>query len=230
MLRQRIVQSSQTVIIPGVGVDTAAFTPHPEMSGLPVIVLACRMLWDKGVGEFVHAARLLKQQNVGARFVLVGRTDFGNPTHIPESQLRTWQNEDVVEWWGHRDDMPEVLAGAHVVVLPSYYEGFPKILLEACSCAKPVIATAIPGCVQIVRDGENGFLIPPKDPEALAKVIRVLLENPLLRTRLGTRGREIVEREFTATRMAKRTLAVYHELLANCDPLVGTLGIDSFDG
>lgn len=215
LIRLKIVRSNQTIIVPGVGVDVSRFTPHPEMPGLPIVVLACRMLWDKGVGEFVQAARLLKHESVGARFVLVGRTDAGNPTHIPESQLRRWEKEDVVEWWGHRDDMPQILAGAHVVALPSYYEGCPKILLEACACAKPVVATAIPGCAQIVRDGENGFLIPPKDPEALAKIIRVLLENPVLRERLGASGRQIVEREFTAGRMAKQTLAVYHELLKN---------------
>jgi glycosyltransferase involved in cell wall biosynthesis len=216
LIKRNIVQQSQTVIIPGTGVDTKVFTPQPEDTGVPVVILGSRMLWDKGVGEFVQAAQLLKQEKIAVRCVLVGRTDVRSPTHIPEAQLLEWQKQGLVEWWGHQDDMPQVLSAAHVVVLPSYYEGFPKVLLEACACGKPVVATAIPGCKEIVRGGENGFLIPAKDPGALAKAIRVLLENPALRARMGKRGREIAEREFSADRMARQTLAVYQELLENC--------------
>ncbi len=220
LVRQKIVRRDQTVIIRGAGVDISAFSPQHEDPGTPIVLLACRMLWDKGVGDFVQAARLLKQEKMNARCILVGRLDPGSPTRISEAQLRAWQHEGAIEWWGHRDDMPQILGRAQVVVLPTFYgEGLPKILLEACACAKPVVTTSIPGCTDIVRDGENGFLIPPKDPEALAKAIRLLLDNPVLRMRMGMRGRELVLREFSAELIAEETLAVYEELLKNsCSP------------
>lgn len=215
-IREKVVRRGQTTIIRGAGVDITEFIPQPETAGMPIIILACRMIWDKGVKEFLHAAKILQQQNVQARFVLVGRTDPDNPYGISEAQLLSWQQEGVVEWWGHRDDMPNVLATAHIVVLPTFYgEGIPKILLEAGACGRPVVTTVTPGCTDIVRDGENGFLIPQKDPAALAKAMKVLLENPSLRTRMGTRGRQIVVQEFSAQRMAGQTLAVYRELLQN---------------
>jgi glycosyltransferase involved in cell wall biosynthesis len=214
LITEKVVKQNQAVIIRGVGVDLSIFRPRTENTGTPIIVLACRMLWDKGVGDFVQAARILKQQKMGARCVLVGRQDPGSPTGVPENQLLAWQNEGVVEWWGNCDDMPNVLAAAHVVVLPTFYgEGIPKILLEASACARPVVTTSIPGCKEVVRDGENGFLIPQKDPQALANALTVLLKNPDLRRRMGSRGREIVAREFSAGEMARQTLAVYEELL-----------------
>ena len=214
LIREKVVKGDQTVIIRGVGVDITTFRPRAESIGVPIIALASRMLWDKGVGDFVQAARLLKQQKITARCVLVGRQDPGSPTSISKDQLLSWRQEGVVEWWGHCDDMPNVLASAQVVVLPTFYgEGVPKILLEASACGRPVVTTAIPGCTEIVRDGENGFLIPQKDPEALAKAITVLVKNPVLRMRMGIRGREIVLREFSAGQIARQTLAVYQELL-----------------
>ena len=214
LVSAKVVRREDTVMISGTGVDITKFMTMPEQDGMPIVVLACRMLWAKGVGDFVRAARLLKEQSVPARFVLVGISDPDNPSSISESQLLAWQQERVVEWWGYREDMPNVLSTAHVVVLPTFYgEGLPKILLEACACGRPVVATAIPGCTEIVRDGENGFLIPPKDPGALAKAIRVLLEDPVLRRRMGKRGREIVVREFSAELVARQTLAVYRDLL-----------------
>ena len=215
LIRERIITRDQAVIIRGVGVDLSAFSPVAEVNGIPVIIQACRMLRDKGVHEFVQAARLLKKQGIPGRCVLVGRIVPDNPSRISENQVRAWEREGVIEWWGHRDDMATVLASAHVVVLPSYREGLPKILLEACASGRAVIATAVPGCREIVRDGENGFLVPAKDPDALAKAMMVLLENPVLRMRMGSRGREIIEREFSAGQISRETLAVYGELLAN---------------
>jgi len=214
LIREKVVRQDQTVVIRGVGVDLVTYAPQSERRGTPLILLACRMLWDKGVGDFVRAASILKQQTTAARFVLVGRTDPASPHAISEAQLRSWEQQGMIEWWGHRDDMPQILAAASMVVLPTFYgEGLPKILLEACACARPVITTPLPGCSEIIRDGENGFLIPEKNPETLAKAIKVLLANPGLRARMGARGREIVVREFSAQRMARQTLAVYQELL-----------------
>lgn len=199
-------------LIRGAGIDTTAFYPVPEPSGSVCIVLAARMLWDKGVGEFVEAARLLTQAGVCARFVLAGDPDPGNPASVPVAALRAWHGHNGVEWWGRRDNMPAVFHTAHIACLPSYREGLPKVLLEAAACGLPIVTTDAPGCREIVRDGDNGFLVPVRDAEALALALRRLLENAVLRTEMGRRGREIVLEEFSLERVIAETLAVYREL------------------
>jgi glycosyltransferase involved in cell wall biosynthesis len=128
-------------------------------------------------------------------------------------QLHQWQEEGVVEWWGHRNDMPTVLGGAALVVLPSYREGLPVSLLEAAACGKAIIATDVPGCREVVRHRVNGLLVPPRNAIALADAVAMLLENEELRYELGRRGREIVVKEFSAAAVTGQTLALYHELL-----------------
>ncbi len=202
-------------LIRGAGVDTTAFYPMPEPSGSVCIVLAARMLWDKGMGEFVEAARLLTQAGVSARFVLVGDPDPGNPAAVPEATLRAWHGHNGVEWWGLRDNMPAVFHTAHIVCLPSYYrEGLPKVLLEAAACGLPIVTTDAPGCREIVRDGDNGFLVPVRDAQALAQAIARLVRDPALRARMGAAGRDLVVKEFSVEQIAGETLGLYRELLA----------------
>jgi glycosyltransferase involved in cell wall biosynthesis len=213
LVQAGIVHPSQVVVIRGAGVDTTTFSPTPEPAGTPVIMLASRMLWDKGVGEFVEAIRLLKARGLDFKGVLVGMLDEDNPACIPHERLRSWQADGVIEWRGHKDDMPRVLASAHIVVLPSYREGFPKVLLEAAACARPIVATDVPGCREIVQHGVNGLLVPPRDAKALAEAIATLVQDRAMRLRMGTCGREIVKREFSAEQVARETLEVYRELL-----------------
>ncbi|WP_333843179.1 glycosyltransferase family 4 protein, partial [Pelomicrobium sp.] len=198
-------------LISGAGVDGELFSPRPEPDGAPVVMLASRLLWDKGVGEFVEAARRLAGRG---RFVLVGAPDPDNPASVSEADLRGWVSEGVVEWWGAREDMPAVLNQAHIVCLPSYREGLPKVLLEAMACGRPVIATDAPGCRDCVRDGDNGLLVPIRDAGALAGAIARLLDDPALRRRMGERGRERAVEEFSQERVIAATLAVYREALA----------------
>lgn len=198
-------------LIAGAGVDVEAFSLRPEPEGEPVVMLASRLLWDKGVGEFVEAARRLKGR---ARFVLVGSPDAGNPASVPETTLREWVREGVAEWRGAQEDMPATLSQATIVCLPSYYrEGLPKVLLEAMACGRPVIATDAPGCRDCVRDGDNGLLVPVKDVGALAGAIARLLDDPVQRQRMGTRGRQRAVEEFSQERVIEATLAVYREVL-----------------
>jgi glycosyltransferase involved in cell wall biosynthesis len=200
--------------IPGSGVDLLKFEARPLDDGVPLVVLASRMLWDKGVGEFVDAARRLRKRNLAARFVLAGDTDSESPAGIPRNQLAAWQEEGVVEWWGHREDMPEVLLRARVVCLPSFYgEGIPKVLIEAMACARPIVTTDMPGCRELVREGENGLLVPPRDAESLARALGTLVSDPELCGRMGGRGREIAAAEFSIERVVDSTLAVYRELV-----------------
>ena len=200
-------------LIRGAGVDTEVFTPALKSPPDPVTVfLSARMLWDKGIGEFVEAARLLTEVGVKACFVLVGDPDPGNPASVPVTALRAWHGHHGVEWWGHRDDMLAVFHTAHIACLPSYREGLPKVLLEAAACGLPIVTTDAPGCREIVRDGDNGFLVPVQDAQALAFALRRLIDDVALRIKMGRRARAIVLAEFSQERVIAETLAVYQEL------------------
>lgn len=210
----RALRPGQAVLIPGAGVDPDQFALRPEPAGEPLVVLASRMLWAKGVGEFVEAARRLRERGTAARFALVGDSDPGNPAAVAGECLRDWADSGVVEWWGRREDMPEVLGRAAVVCLPTFYgEGIPKVLIEAAAAGRAIVATDWPGCREIVRDGDNGLLVRPRDGEALAEALEALLTDPQRRARMGVRGRERVLAGFTSAQVVERTLAVYRELL-----------------
>lgn len=214
-VQNKILPARQTVLIKGSGVDINEYLPTPERDGVPVVVLASRMLRDKGVDEFVEAATSLRAANVRARFVLVGETDPGNPTAITAEQLQQWADNGVVEWWGHQSNMKDVLAQSHVVCLPSLREGVPKVLIEAAACGRAIVTTDAPGCREIVRNGENGLLVPVRDSRALAEALRLLIENAPLRAGMGLKGRDIAVQEFSIERVVRETLGVYRDLLAN---------------
>lgn len=207
-----LVAAERVRLIRGSGVDVEHFALTPEPQTTPVVMLPSRMLWDKGVGEFVEAARLLRARGATARFVLVGNGDPDNPASISEGQLKAWHDSGVVECWGHSGDMPTTLTQAHIVCLPSYREGLPKVLLEAASCGRPLIATDVPGCREVVRHGENGLLVPLRNVATLADAIERLLGDADMRRTMGLKGRLMVELKFSETTVAEQTLAVYCEL------------------
>jgi glycosyltransferase involved in cell wall biosynthesis len=214
-LRFGLVRARDAVVIRGVGVDESRFfPPRRRAADRPLVLLAARMLWDKGIGEFVHAARRLREEQVDARFVLAGGVDPGNPAAISESQLDAWNEEGVVEWWGHLQDMPGAYAAADVACLPSYREGLPTALLEAAACALPLVATDVPGCREVVVAGDNGLLVPAGDADALAEALRTVIVDPALRGAMGRRGRERVLDGFTNSVVAAATVKVYRERLA----------------
>ncbi|MFO0590428.1 MAG: glycosyltransferase family 4 protein [Polyangiaceae bacterium] len=219
-----IAAPQQITRLPGVGVDLSRFAPSPEPSGDPLVLLSARMLFAKGVGTFVEAAQILKAEGVRARFVLAGRADPENPTSVPESQLKDWGLSGAVEWWGHCVSMHKVLQNAAIVCLPSAYgEGIPKALLEAAAAARPIVTTNTPGCREVVRPGETGLLVPPKDPVALAAALRDLLSDPEKRARFGAAGRAMAEAEFDERAVIQKTLGVYATLLrrAGIGPIPG---------
>ncbi len=214
----RLLPPERAVLIRGSGVDMAEFQPQPEADGPPVVLYAGRLLWSKGVGEFVEAARLLRAAGVNARFAIVGYGEPGSPANVPPAMLAAWGAAGAVELWGRRSDMPQVYAQAHIVCLPSYREGIPRVLIEAGACGRAVVAADVPGSRDIVRDGENGLLVPPRDAPALAAALRRLIEDGALRRRLGARGREIAHAEYAFEQVAAATLAVYARLLAAARP------------
>lgn len=209
-----LVSPDRAVLIRGSGVDAARFSPRPEPDGAPLVVLPARMLWDKGVGEFVEAARLLKAGGSRARFALVGDADAENPAAVPASRLAEWKAEGVVEWWGHRPDMAEVYAQASVVCLPSYREGLPKALMEAAACARPLVAADVPGCREVARHEETGLLVPVRDAAGLAAALKRLLSDADLRRRLGDNARRAAVSEFAEEIVVGQTLRVYREGLS----------------
>ncbi len=214
LLRDRnILKTDQVTLIRGAGVDSALFTMHPEPEETPLVVLASRLLWDKGIGEFVEAARILMHNGVSARFALVGGSDFENPAAIQAEQLQKWREEGAVELWGYHAKMHEVFGSAHIVCLPSYREGLPKVLLEAAACGRPIVTTDVPGCREVVNDGVNGLLVPPRDGEALAKALKTLIESKDLRQSMGLSGRERIEKEFTHEDVNAAVLQLYEKLL-----------------
>ncbi|HKT36614.1 MAG TPA: glycosyltransferase family 4 protein [Nitrospira sp.] len=214
LIEEKVVALEQTRIISGSGVDTKAFDVGLSRCGSPVVMFAGRMLWDKGIADFIEAVRRLKREKVSARFVLVGRCDEYNPAAIERAQLQSWVNEGLVEWWQHREDMPSVFAEATIVVLASYREGLPKTLLEAAACGKPLVATDVPGCREIVSHGINGLLVPPRNPTALATAIDSLLSDATLRAKMGQAGREAVLRSFSVEKVTDQLIALYRELIA----------------
>ena len=212
-LKNKLVKKDRISIVRGSGVDIKKFIPVEGSTGVPIIMLASRMLWDKGVGEFIDAAKILKQVGIRARFVLVGKNDSENPASIPKRQLNEWHGSGVIEYWGEQTKMHEVLPKASIICLPSYREGLPKVLLEAASCSIPIIATDVPGCREIVHEGENGILVPLKDSSSLASAIKELINNPEKRKSMGINGRRLVESEFSEKIVVSQTLRVYQELL-----------------
>jgi glycosyltransferase involved in cell wall biosynthesis len=211
-VRDRLVRQEDAVLIRGAGVDIERYHPAPEPAGTPKVVLIARMLWDKGVGEYVKAARILKAKGLAACFLLVGAPDARNPAAISEAQLRAWQAEGIVDWLGHRADIADILRDCHIACLPSYREGLPKALLEALAAGRPIVATDVPGCREAVRDGENGLLVPSRDPEALAAALETLIRNPALRRQYGDRGRRRAETEFAVEIVNDATLRLYREM------------------
>jgi len=210
-----LVHSDRIRLIRGSGVDINRFRPTPEPEGDKIVVtLVARMLWDKGIAEFVEALRLLKQQGMSFRAQLVGFSDRENQACIPESRLHDWQQEGLVEWLGKREDIPDIMAGSNIVVLPSYREGLPKSLLEAAACGRAIVTTDVPGCREIVRHSVNGLLVPHRDADALAAAIKSLLQNGELRRQMGKVGREMVEQDFSEEKVVRETMAVFHSLLA----------------
>lgn len=217
-VREGLIDAGQASLIRGSGVDLTRYEVRDEAEGTPIVLLAARLLWDKGVAEFVEAARRIRTSGLVARFVIVGDTDAGNPSAIPAEQLRAWNDAGDIEWWGWRDDMPEVIASSHIVCLPTYYkEGLPRLLLEGAACARPLIATDIPGCREIVTHNVNGLLVPPRNVDALTDALRALLTDSNLRAQMGTAGRVRVENNFSVEHVNQATWDVYERALGVID-------------
>jgi glycosyltransferase involved in cell wall biosynthesis len=212
-----LVDAGRTALLPGSGIDLDRYRPasadDPSRDGAFRFLLVARLLWDKGVGEFVEAARLVRARVPGVRFQLLGFLDVENRTAVSRATVEGWVAEGVVEYLGTSDDVRPLLGAADCVVLPSYREGTPRTLLEAAAMAKPLIATDVPGCREVVDDGRNGYLCPVRDAAGLAdRMLRMLEASPEARERMGQDSRAKVEREFDERIVIRRYLDALSDL------------------
>jgi len=220
-LEKSIITPEKAVLILGSGVEIRRFRPNdvkldlsPSITSPPVVLLAARLLWHKGVEDFVKAARVLHKKGIKAEFWLAGMPDMSNPAAVPVSRLLYWHRQGDVRWLGFQNDMPALYQKSAIVCLPTRYrEGIPVTLLEAAACGKPLVATDMPGCREIVKPGENGFLVTVGDISGLTVALERLLLDRQLRVEFGRRGRYLVEKSFNDKKVISATFNVYKELL-----------------
>ncbi|MCU4499507.1 glycosyltransferase family 4 protein [Acinetobacter radioresistens] len=214
ILRQYVaIPESQTILIPGSGVDLKQFDFQPLPLKNKIVLMACRLLADKGVYEFHKSAQLLKEKYSDVRFVLVGGIDSDNPASLTEQELNEWVQKGDLEWWGHQSNMPEVLSQATIVVLPSYREGMPKVLLEAQALGRPIVTTDVPGCREAIENGKTGFLAQVKDEHSLANAIEKMIINDELCLEFSRNARALAEHKFDIKQVVKTHMNIYENLV-----------------
>jgi glycosyltransferase involved in cell wall biosynthesis len=202
---------SKAEMIRGSGVDLNIFRHEPLPQGTPIVLMASRLLADKGVREFVGAAKSLSGK---ARFCLVGGIDPANPSSIKAAEISKWVEQEVIEYWGQRGDMEKTLATAYIVVLPSYREGLPKILLEAAAVGRPVVTTDVPGCRDAIEADVTGLLVPPRSEFPLAEAIEDLLSDKARCVAFGNAARALAETEFNIEKVVARHLQIYNQIIS----------------
>lgn len=207
------ISSSQIYRLPGSGVDVNQFIPIERPSTHLQLVLAARMLWDKGIGVFADAAKILKKMEIPVECVLVGYSDEQNPRSVSPDQLRAWEAEGILRWAGHSNDMVEVLQQSHIFCLPTMYgEGLPKVVIEAAACGCAVVVSNWPGCNEIIEHEHNGLLITPGNADELVSAVIRLVEDPSMRNRLSQNARDTVERGYNVRTVIDQTLVIYNQL------------------
>jgi glycosyltransferase involved in cell wall biosynthesis len=210
LLQSNCVKPSSIHLIPGAGVDIKAFPELPFPTSTPIIITCIsRMLWNKGIGELVTAAKILHEKKIPATVILYGMPDPENPASIDLKTLTEWNNSGLIEWRGYCSNVVEAYAQCHIAVLPSYREGLPKSLLEAASCGRPIVTTDVAGCREVVEHNETGILVPPMNSPRLADALITLCQDKNLRARMGAAGRKRVKHYFVDTIIHGKTLTLY---------------------
>lgn len=207
-----ILRKDQIVMIPGSGVELSEYKMMPLPKGEAVVLMAARLLSTKGVREYVAAAQQLRASGVKAQFWLVGDPDPANPASIPAPELDAWGKQGAVELLGHRSDIPALMAQAHIVVLPSYREGLPRVLIEAAASGRAVVTTDVPGCRDAIEKDVTGVLVPSKDVASLADAMRRLIEDRPLCQTMGHAGRKRAENVFDVNVVVRTHLEIYSAL------------------
>lgn len=203
------IDDGQVTMIRGSGVDLDIFCERPLPQAPFTAVFAARLLIDKGVREFVEAARRVRAIAPDARFMIAGDVDPHNPACVPSAEIARWRAEGAVEFLGHVADMAGLWARAHVAVLPSYREGMPLVLLEAAACGRAVVTTDVPGCREAIEPDVTGLLVPVRSGERLADALLKLIDDPARCAAFGREARKLAERAFSIRNVVDRHLALY---------------------
>lgn len=214
-LQRNIVRLKDSQLINGTGVDMRIYQATPLPHGRPIVLLPARLVYAKGIAEFVQAAQIINQDKINARFVLVGKIIKNHPVAIPEKIIRRWEKNNIIEYWGDKNTMQSVYKKTNIVCLPSYYEGLPTVLVEAGASCRPIVATDIPGNRAVVDNGVNGILAPVKNATMLASAIQRLLNDIKLQKNMGINGRKLVEEKFDSVKIAKIYIGLYEQLIGN---------------
>lgn len=207
------IAKEKIFVVPGSGVETDKLTPLPEPPGAVSVAFVGRLLDDKGIRTLVSAHEILARRGQAVQLLIAGEPDPANPVSIPSAEIAAWGQRPGLVLLGHVADIREVWRAAHIAVLPSRREGLPKSLLEAAACGRPIVATDVPGCREIARNGVNALLVPSDDPVALAAAIEQLAQDQSMRMRFGAAGRRLVEEQFSSDRIGRETVALYDRLL-----------------
>jgi glycosyltransferase involved in cell wall biosynthesis len=207
------IPADRVALIPGSGVDIDRLKPAPEPPGAPTVAFVGRLLDDKGIRTLVEAHRLLRRRGSDVELLIAGTPDPANPASVDEREAAAWNREPGIQWLGHVSDIAGLWARACIAVLPSRREGLPKSLLEAAACGRPMVATDVPGCREVVRPGETGLLVPPDDAPALAEAIATLAASPELRARYGAAARRLAVERFSADAIGRATVELYRRLI-----------------
>jgi glycosyltransferase involved in cell wall biosynthesis len=203
------------VLIPGSGVDLQKFIHSKIETKLPIVLLPARMLWDKGIGEYIEAAKELKSIMPEWQFILAGAADYQNPTSVSMELLEELNAKKIIEWKGHIDDMTPYFCQASIVCLPSYREGMPKSLLEGAAAGCAIVTTDAVGCREAILPNVSGLLVPVRDGEALKNALYLIMKDRAFRESLGCSGRELAINKFGLDAVIKSTLSIYKEILGH---------------
>ena len=207
-IRDRI-DANKTILIKGSGVDLDHFSMKPFPQGKPMVTMISRIQKDKGVLEFVEAAKILRERGNKAQFQLAGDHDTNYPSSISEKEINLWKEEGIIDLLGYRKDINFLLENSHLVILPSYREGLPKVLLEAAASGRPVITSNVPGCRDAIKENITGMLVPVKEPKTLADKIEFLLDDRDLLKKMGKEARMLAEKEFSIEKVVNKHLDLY---------------------
>ncbi len=213
LLQAKALHKAQSVIIRGSGVDLDQYRFTQEPANTPlVVIMAARLLKDKGVIEYIEAAKIVKERGLQVRFMLAGSLDPGNPSSIKQRQLNEWIQQGDIEFIGYQDNIADLFPRVNLVILPSYREGLPRVLAEAAACGRAVVTTDVAGCRGAIIPNKTGFLVKPRDAISLANAIHTLLIDTKLRHAMGLNGRKFAEQTFNITQIVAQHLNVYADI------------------
>lgn len=208
------ISYKKSLIINGSGVDLVKFNIQPLPTGVPIILFSSRLLVDKGIREFINAAKIIKKNEIQARFVVAGQIDLSNPASLSEKEINNYKKTTNIEFLGHvNEEMSEIYSNATIVVLPSYREGFPKVLIEAAACGRAVVTTNVPGCIDAIENNKTGLLVNPRNTEMLANAIEKLINDKDLCKSMGKAGRARAENLFDINAVVLKHMEIYKQLI-----------------